>query len=728
LPAATRSSALVLLLCALAACRHDHGRGKGRAAGDARDLAATVRSTDTIRRDGNHLLGSGSIYLLQHSHNPVDWYPWTSEALALARDQGRPVFLSIGYSSCHWCHVMEAEVFEDDEVAEFLNAHFVSIKVDREERPDLDAAYMAALEAMTGSGGWPMSLFLTPALRPFSGATYLPRDRFLAAARKAWEDVTSARADVDGRAAEVERRVAAEEGAGAGSSIDSRELHAFATAALDRVDSQWGGFRGQTKFPLPVDWTFLLHAARKWGDAPIAGAVRGTLDAMASGGIRDPVGGGFHRYSTDARWAVPHFEKMLYDNAELATLYLEGGAALGEKRYVEVAVDTLDFLLRDMQNPAGGFYASFDADSGGREGGYYVWTRQELRAVAGPDDGDVLARLLGVSDRGPFDGASAVSRRASYAEVAARTGRTVEAVTALWARLRPALLRARAARPRPRADTKIVTAWNGLAITALASGFEATGDVRYRDAAFRAADRLWEVHRRPDGGLFRAANAGHPGENGVLEDYAFFAAGLIALFQATNRVELLERASLLVKAADDRFHVPGGGWFGAEAASTPFPRTVSLDDSVEPTGSSVLMHDHLALLALTLGDDHRRAVDDALAASAEGVRRRGMGAAGWLDAALLRAGPLYDVIVSADDGAGTSLENVASALRAPWIVRARVPARGPDAAFGQLVQAAQEKTAGAGRARAFVCSQGECQAPTADPPALRAQLLQGWAF
>jgi uncharacterized protein YyaL (SSP411 family) len=688
-------------------------------------VTVTVRPPDVVRRDGNHLVGAGSAYLLAHAHNPVDWYPWSPEALALARDSGRPVFLSIGYVSCHWCHVMEAEVFEDDAVAALLNEHFVSIKVDREERPDLDAAYMASLEALSGSGGWPMSLFLTPSLQPFFGATYLPRDRFLAAARKAWQQFSVARADVEGHAAEVQRRIAHAEPSGPGSPLDPNELHAMAAAALERVDPQWGGFRGNTKFPMVSQWTFMLHAARKWGDAPLEDAVRATLDAMASGGLRDPIGGGFHRYSTDPRWEVPHFEKMLYDNAQLAALYLEAGHAIGDRRDDDVAIDTLDFLLREMQAPGGGFLASFDADSGGREGAYYVWKPAELKAVAGAD-GEVLAQLLGVRDAGPIDGASVVSRRASFADVAIKTHSTVVAVTALWQKWRPALLAARVARPHPHGDTKLVTAWNGLAIRALALGFLATGDGRYRDAAVRAADLLWRLHRRAGGGLVRTSNDGHPGDAGVLSDYACLAGGLIALFEATGNLSDLDHAVTLVKEAGERFAAPDGGWYDAEAGATPFARTVSLDDSPEPTGTAELLRDAIELTALTLRADLGRAVDDTLRLRADELRRRGTGSAGWLDAALLRAGPFYDVVVSADAGAGDDLEATWKTLAPPWAVLARVPAAGPDPAFVHLVAAAEAKTSGSGRARAFVCSQGACKQPTADPTVVRAQLLAGW--
>ena len=671
--------------------------------------------------------------MTQHAHNPVDWYPWGAEALGRARAEDRPIFLSIGYSSCHWCHVMEAEVFEHDDVAEYLNAHFVSIKVDREERPDLDETYMRSLLAMTGSGGWPMSLFLTPGLSPFFGATYLPRDRFLAAAAKAVQQFAVARAEVESGAAQVRQRIereAVSAGSDGAAPIGADELHALATSALARFDARWGGFRGGTKFPTPVRWSFLLHAARKWDDPVLTDAVRTTLEAMASGGIRDPIGGGFHRYSTDVRWETPHFEKMLYDNAQLASLYLEAGLALREPRYLAVATDTLDFLLREMQAPEGGFYASLDADSEGREGAYYVWTRDELVQIGGPGDGDTIARLLGIGVKGTFDGGSVPNRRAAPGDVATATGRPVAEVEARWAALRPELLATRSRRPHPRVDTKVVTAWNGLVLTALSRAFEATGDSRYRDAAVRAADWLWRVHFRGAGGLVRDSNAGLAGDAGVLADYAFLTQGMIALFEATHRVNLLERAITLVAQTDERFGAGArGGWYDSEQGATPFGRSASIDDSVEPSGSAALLADRVALGALTLRDEMTRAVDVALRSRANDLRASGVDSAGWLDAALLRAGPCYEVVLAGDDAVAVNrLDAVRRGLAASWIASAAVPAAGPDEAFERLVVASHGKTAPGGSARAYVCLEGACKAPTSEPLALRALLLGGWRW
>jgi uncharacterized protein YyaL (SSP411 family) len=479
------------------------------------------------------------------------------------------------------------------------------------------------------------------------------------------------------------------------------------------------------KFPLPVAWRFLLHMWRKSGARPIEEALRTTLDAMASGGIHDPIDGGFHRYSTDPRWEVPHFEKMLYDNAQLAALYLEAGAALGEPRYTSIGADTLDFLLRDMRGDDGGFYASLDADSGGHEGAYYVFDPAQLRAIAGAD-ADVLAAILGVRARGPIEGASVVNRRASFDEVASRFGRTPADVAALWDRMRPALRSARAARPRPRLDAKVVTAWNGLTIGALALGYASTGDARYRDAAERAADLLWRTQRLDAGGLARASNGGRVDGRGVLEDYAFLAEGLIALFEAAGRPDDLAHATTLVREATTRFAGPDGRWFAAEQGATPLARQPSLEDGVEPSGASSIVHAEEALLALTQQAPLEASIDVSLAAAANRIRSGGTDVAGWLDAALLRTGPYYDVIV-ADAGGGAALTAQWRALLPPWATLATIPGAGPDPSLLQLVPVSSGKTAGGRAARAFVCTQGACKAPTDDPATLRAQILEGWA-
>lgn len=353
------------------------------------------RTPETIRKMGNHLKGSQSLYLRQHEHNPLDWHPWGDEALDRSKAEDKPIFLSIGYSSCHWCHVMEHEVFEHDDVALFMNENFISIKVDREERPDLDAVYMDAVQALTGGGGWPLSVFLTPELKPFWGGTYYPKDAFMNLTTQLGALYRSKREKVEAQAAEL-YRVVSSVPTGQGGTIDAKILGDAAQSFSSYFDSKWGGFAGQMKFPIPVRWQFLLHHFRKTGDPVYARMLRITLNHIGSGGIHDHVGGGFHRYTVEPTWLVPHFEKMLYDNAQLAALYTEAAAVFEDKRYGEIARSTLDFLLRDAGDNGHGFFASFDADSGGKEGVYFTWSQEEINEVAGPEDGPALGLLMGV--------------------------------------------------------------------------------------------------------------------------------------------------------------------------------------------------------------------------------------------------------------------------------------------------------------------------------------------
>jgi len=356
------------------------------------------RSPSDIRKHGNRLRDEPSLYLRQHAHNPLDWYPWGDEALARARAEDKPVFLSIGYSSCHWCHVMEHEVFEQDDVAAFMNEHFVSIKVDREERPDLDAVYMDAVQALTGRGGWPMSVFLTPDLKPFYGGTYVPKPQFLQLIGRIVEVFADDRRALEDQAAQLTAAVAgrAEPSAGTGD-LDRSLVAAAVETAKQHHDPTYQGFRQQQKFPTPVKWRWLLHEYRRHGDPELGEMITGALDAMQDGGLQDHVGGGFHRYTVDAAWTVPHFEKMLYDNGQLAGLFLEAGVALERPDWTATGLDVLEFLMREMRDERGAFYASFDADSGGEEGTYYVWDRDEIVEVVGREDGHALADLLGVT-------------------------------------------------------------------------------------------------------------------------------------------------------------------------------------------------------------------------------------------------------------------------------------------------------------------------------------------
>jgi len=694
------------------------------------DTISNTRTPEIVRAKGNRLKGEQSLYLRQHAHNPVDWYPWGEEALAKARDEDKPVFLSIGYSSCHWCHVMEREVFEDDEVASYLNEHFVPIKVDREERPDLDAVYMEAAVLMSGSGGWPLSMFLTPHLKPFYCATYLPQAQFLALAQQVAHAHREERGKLDQAACQMQELLGRELPTGGRAMVSEAALCELAAQAVHYFDARYGGFKGQQKFPLPSRLSFLLHSYRKCADSRLGQMLRLTLDQMAAGGIYDQVGGGFHRYSVDPAWTVPHFEKMLYDNAQLARLYAEAAAVFNAPRYGQVARETLGFLLREMQNPDGGFYASFDADSDGEEGSYYIWTPAELKDIAG-DDAEPLAALLGVTEQGNFDGANVLTRRLAPDEVEQRCGLSWEEAQALLKRWLPALREYRAKRAAPVLDRKIVTAWNGLAIEALATGYLRFGEEHYLKAAERAADYLWHTHRAGDGTLYRASTDGVATAPGILDDYADLAAGLLMLYQASGDAVQLKHALELLDVARQRFAKPGGGYFlTAEGAEAPLGRQVELHDGVEPSGNSALLKALLMAAALTGREEYYDAVEESLAAYAEHMLKTSLGMAGWLDAALLDHGPYYAVVIAGDRANARTAELIAACGQKlpPQVVLARLPAAGIDGELAKLAPALAGKHAPEGVPVAYICQRGSCLAPVSDPAELKSQLFSAWVY
>ncbi|MBK8167190.1 MAG: thioredoxin domain-containing protein [bacterium] len=688
------------------------------------------RPVAEIRRDGNRLRHEPSLYLRQHAHNPVDWWPWGPEALGEAAARACPIFLSIGYSSCHWCHVMEGEAFDDDDIATFLNRHFVCIKVDREERPDLDAVYMDAVQALTGHGGWPMSSFLTPEGRPFHGGTYFPAAHFrhlIEQVAALWrERPADLRAQADRVAAHVaELPDWARQPAGP---LDPAWLEAAAHHALDIADHEHGGFRQRQKFPTPVKWRFLVSRCRD-GDAELGPLVASTLAAIAGGGLRDHLGGGFFRYTVDAAWTVPHFEKMLYDNAQLASLFLEAGRTLDSVAYTEVARDTLAFLVREMRDPDGGLYASFDADSGGHEGSYYLWTPDEVLQVAGAADGPALCALLGITPEGNFEdsGSSVPSRRGSLETGDGRPPAWADpdAAGGAFARQRAVLLAERARRTPPGLDRKVVTAWNGLAIAALARGGVDCGEPAFIAAADAAADFVLGHHRRTDGSLGRSSSAGQAAGDGILDDYACLADGLLELFLATGQARRLAEARALVATALARFAHPDGGWYLVpDDAEAPLGRPLELFDNVEPSGNATLLRVLARLGALTGETAYLREAERVLAARGGLLVRAGLDVAGWLGAAQLLLSPPAVVVVAgrAGDPRAAALLEAARAPGPDTVLAVLVPADGADRALAAAAPALAGKRTADDGPLAYVCRGMTCAAPVADAAALRALL------
>ncbi len=574
----------------------------------------------------NRLAHETSPYLLQHARNPVDWNPWGPEALQRARTAEKPIFLSIGYSACHWCHVMAHESFDDPRIARLLNEHFVPIKVDREERPALDQLYMEAVQRMLGQGGWPLSVFLTPALEPFYGGTYWPPrsrggmpgfDEVLLAVLDAWEHRRELLSEQAGELARLLREDDFATNAAESCELSERILDNAETALSRSFDPQDGGFGAAPKFPHAMALRLLLRRWRRTGRDELMRMASITLDRMAAGGIYDHLGGGFHRYSTDARWLVPHFEKMLYDNALLAGCYLEAWQATGQAGYAQVVRQTLDYVLRDMSGPQGGFCGSEDADSEGGEGAFYLWTPEEIRRILGSQAAERFCYVYDVTEAGNFDGRNIVNRPKSIDQCAQLVGGNAAEWEAELAENRRRLLDVRRGRPRPACDDKILTSWNGLMIESLAQAAAALGEPRYLEAASMAADFLLTRLRDPQGRLMHAWRQGQARFPAYLEDYASLAGALIALYEAGFDERWIDEAVGLADEMVRRFaDAEGGGFYLTAVDHEPLVarKKDTLDNSV-PSGGALATMVLLRLGKLCARDDYLSTAERSLRAS-----------------------------------------------------------------------------------------------------------------
>ncbi len=677
--------------------------------------------TDLDPQHTNRLAGETSPYLLQHAHNPVDWHPWGPEALEKARTNDRPIFLSIGYAACHWCHVMERESFENPATAALMNEHFVSIKVDREERPDLDDVYMAAVQAMTGSGGWAMSVFLTPDLRPFFGGTYFPPEdrhgiagfpRVLTSVADAYR---SRRAEVEQQAGALAGHLQAQLAVRPGDrDPEQRQLDVAVGRIGASFDATHGGFGGAPKFPPPMTLEFLLRTWRRSGDVATLTMVTRTLDAMADGGIHDQVGGGFARYSTDAHWLVPHFEKMLYDNALLAHAYLEGYRATTDPRYAQVARSTLDFMLSELQTDEGGFASALDADSEGVEGRFYVWSYDEFMSVisdAGVDDGEsrLLAAYWGLTASGNWEETNILHRP-----------RSSDAPEPLVERGRRALLAARAERVRPGLDDKQIAAWNGLALRALAHAAIVLSEPRYVDAT-RTLMAFIETQLARDGSrLWRTARGGRAHTPGFAEDYVAVADGMLGAHAALGSAEPLLLARRLVDTALRDFWDAEAGTF--LDTSDEHDRTVArprgLVDNATPSANSIGA-DVLQRLALLTGEEaYARRAQSILRAVAPALERQPSAFGRMLSAADRHLGSPIDVVVAGAGAGATALREATVQPYMPDLVLTSVAPTDSHASWPLH----EGKVARGGRATAYACRGYACDAPTHDPVELGAQV------
>ncbi|MFD8275881.1 thioredoxin domain-containing protein [Streptomyces flaveolus] len=672
----------------------------------------------------NRLAHETSPYLLQHADNPVDWWPWSDEAFAQARRRDVPVLLSVGYSSCHWCHVMAHESFEDGPTAEFLNSHFVSVKVDREERPDVDAVYMEAVQAATGHGGWPMTVFLTPDAEPFYFGTYYPPEprhgmpsfrQVLQGVQQAW---TERRGEVTDVAGKIVRDLAGREiSYGDAQAPGDAELGQALLGLTREYDAQRGGFGGAPKFPPSMVIEFLLrHHARTGAEGALQMA-QDTCERMARGGIYDQLGGGFARYSVDRDWVVPHFEKMLYDNALLCRVYAHLWRATGSELARRVALETADFMVRELRTAEGGFASALDADSDdgmGRhvEGAYYVWTPAQLTEVLGADDAALAAQYFGVTEEGTFEQGSSVLQLPQEEGVF-----DAERI----ASVRERLLAARAERPAPGRDDKVVAAWNGLAIAALAE----TGAYFERpdlvEAAVAAADLLVRLHLDEHGRLFRTSKDGRAGANaGVLEDYADVAEGFLALASVTGEGVWLDFAGLLLDHVLTRFTDDSGSLYDTAAdAERLIRRPQDPTDNATPSGWTAAAGALLSYAAHTGSEPHRTAAEHALGVvKALGPRVPRFIGWGLAAAEALLDGPREVAVVGPDlgDGATRGLHRTALLGTAPGAVVA-VGAEGS----GEFPLLADRPLVG-GAPAAYVCRNFTCDAPTTDPERLRTAL------
>ncbi|HUF48868.1 MAG TPA: thioredoxin domain-containing protein [Vicinamibacterales bacterium] len=696
----------------------------------------------------NRLAAERSPYLLQHQDNPVDWYPWGEAAFARARELDRPIFLSIGYSTCHWCHVMAHESFEDESIAAVLNRDYVPVKLDREERPDIDRVYMMFVQATTGAGGWPMSVWLTPDLRPLFGGTYFPpstrwgRPGFidvLTEIASAWR--TRRETLVESAQTILDRLT---EATGADGAAPDRSPVAGLEAVTEGIasfahgfDAQHGGFGGAPKFPRPSELLFLLQAHALTGDTGARHMALETLQAMSEGGIRDHIGGGFHRYSVDGEWRVPHFEKMLYDQAQLVLAYLEAAQAAADPYFAAVAEDTLDYVRRDLTGEDGAFLSAEDADSATaagekREGAFYVWSADEIDALTGAD-ADIVRRRFGIEEagnapadpQGEFRGQNILYVSQPIEDIAARSGRPADDVIAVLARARQVLFEARSGRPRPHRDDKVIAAWNGLMIAAFARAgrvlVESPSRADWIEAATRAAAsvraQLWQADRRR---LLRCYRDGDAGIDAFAEDYACLVWGLTELVEATGDGQWLDWAVDLTRVQTDLFFDPtDGGWFSTTGEDPSVLLRLKEDyDGAEPSAASVTVRNLLTLGRL-LGDA------DLVARAGRTLERYGTGIGRvtrvmpMMVSNVVRwhAGSVEIVLAGSDAGRFQALEAVVAKRYQPAAVHVPIRSDATRATLGRLPWV-QAMTPPDGRAAAFVCRDLACQAPITEAETL----------
>jgi len=683
-------------------------------------------------RRANRLAGETSPYLQQHSKNPVDWYPWGPEALERARAEDKPIFLSIGYSACHWCHVMEHESFENESIAALMNEHFVCIKVDREERPDLDEIYMRSVQLLNnGRGGWPMSVFLTPELKPFFGGTYYPPEaahgrpgfrEILVELARAWRDE---RENVARAADEMVRRMRAEAQAKTAGNVDPKRLDDAYRALVSSYDATWGGFGRAPKFPRTVDMRLCLRHWLRTGDEHALAMATHTLDKMIWGGVYDQLGGAFHRYSTDAQWRIPHFEKMLYDNALLVPVLLEAylatGGASGSPRYARVVRETCDWVLREMVTPEGGLASTQDADSEGEEGRFFAWTPKQLTEVLGEEHGRWAAAWWNVTAKGNFEhGKSALWRPKRPPEVAKELGIELAQLQQAMSTARTKLFAARDPRVHPMTDDKVLAAWNGMMISALAQAHQVLDEPRYLAAAQASAAYVLDDMRQESGRLFATARDGMAHLEAYLDDYAFMIQGLLDLYEADFDERWIREALALDTVLKEHFEdAEAGGFFTtADDHEKLLVRLKSPHDGALPSGNGVQAKNLFRLAELTGVASYRERAERTLSAFGAAITNSPR-AYGALLVALdfAHAKPMQVVVAGLDDSPDVAafLSEVRGRFQPARVVARAGP--GADAELLPLLENRIGETA-----RAYVCRDFVCKKPAATPEELAGQL------
>lgn len=673
----------------------------------------------------NRLYKETSPYLLQHASNPVDWYPWSEEAFDRARNEDKPIFLSVGYSACHWCHVMEHESFEDEEIAELMNTHYINIKVDREERPDVDEIYMNAVQIMTQQGGWPMSVFLTPEGKPFYGGTYFPPGNGYG--RPGFRQVLLSIADFyKTRRDEVDRAIdGLMEGLnriatlpGDGSELDLDLISQTASVLAQSFDDRDGGFGSQPKFPNSMSLEVFLRNYARTGQPEDLARVTMTLDRMARGGIYDQLGGGFHRYSVDHKWLVPHFEKMLYDNALLARIYLQVHQITNEESFLLIGTEILDYVLREMTSEEGGFLSTQDADSEGEEGRFFVWTPDEIREILGDSDGYVFSTAFDVRDIGNFEGKSILNRPVDLNEVSALVDLSVEEVEAVVEASRPRLLEARSKRVWPGRDDKVQVSWNGLMISAMTVGYQVSGDRKYLDAAGRAASFILAQMVQPDGRLLHSYKDGSVSNNAYLDDYGGLINALIDLYESTFDETWLERATQLADTTISQFWDDEGDSFfytGIDHEAL-IVRSKNPYDNATPSGNSLTALAFIRLGTLLRRDDYTSIAERTIRRFQPYMLKTPNGFAQMICAADYVLGGPVEVIVTEGEGK----EEMVRAINDNW-VPCRVLASGP-AVKVPMTKERERTNAGAA---VYVCQNRACSLPIQEPSELASVLRPG---